>query len=165
MISVGNKAATKIYGLLLAPGGVNTIIAALSQAANVSLPAIPDKHFFLENVSSELAEKAGTARYTAVYIYCEKITNLLTEKFRTFSGHVQLAMEVRFSQDRLEGMDQRLQLYVDALSQALTKSRGDWGLGLYYSGGYEATFSAVKHGGRNFIKVAKVVFRVDASVD
>jgi hypothetical protein len=74
-------------------------------------------------------------------------------------------MEVRFSQDRLEGMDQRLQLYVDALSQTLTKSRGDWGLGLYYSGGYEATFSAVKHGGRNFIKVAKVVFRVDASVD
>ena len=37
-------------------------------------------------------------------MYCEKIVNDLTEKFRTFSGTVQMAIELRHSQDRLEGL-------------------------------------------------------------
>ena len=165
MFSVGNRAATKAFQLLMAPGGLNTIVTALSQAANISLPLISEKHFFLENVSSELAEKTLEAKYTAVYIYCEKVVNLLREKFRSFSGNIQLAIEVRLSQDRLEGMEQRLELYVDAITHSLNQSRGDWGQGLFYAGSYEAAFGPSKRGGRNFIKVAKIVFHVDASID
>jgi len=165
MIALVDRASAKVFEVLIAPGGINTTIAAVSQAANISLPALSESHFFFDNVSSELAEKTGEAKYTGVYIYCEKVANLLTEKFRRFSGHLQMSMEVRLSQDRLKGMDQRLQLYVDALSQTLTQSRGDWGQGLYYSGGYEATFGATKHGGKNFLKIAKIGFRIDASVD
>jgi hypothetical protein len=39
-----------------------------------------------------------------VNVYCEKIVNDLKEKFQTFSGRVQMAIELRQSQDRLEGI-------------------------------------------------------------
>ena len=62
-------------------------------------------------------------------------------------------------------MDATLRIYTDAVGQILNQNRGDWGTGLFYGGGYEATFAAVKHGGRNFIQIAKVTFEVDASVN
>ena len=57
------------------------------------------------------------------------------------------------------------QLYTDAISQTLNQNRGDWGHGLFYAGGYEVSFGPVKHGGRNFIKSAKISLDLDASVD
>jgi hypothetical protein len=34
---------------------------------------------------------------------------------------------------------------------------------MYYSGGYEVTLGAVKHGGRNFIQAAKITFEIGVS--
>ena len=76
-----------------------------------------------------------------------------------------MEIDVRVSQDRVEGIDRTSQLYTDAVTQILDQNRGDWGQGLFYAGGYEILFSAVKHGGRNFIKSATVSFKVNASVD
>jgi hypothetical protein len=76
-----------------------------------------------------------------------------------------MAIEVRVSQDRLEGIDRITQLYTDALTQTLNQNRGDWGQGLFYSGTFEIFFGTVKHGGSNFLKIAKVSLEVDASVD
>lgn len=151
--------------VLTAPSGLNSSIASLAETEAVTLSPIPDKHLFTENVASDLAERTGDAKYTAVYVYCEKIANALKEKFRTFSGSLQLVIDVRVSQDRLEGIDQKSQLYTDAIVQVLNQNRGDWGQGLFYSGGYEVVFGPVKHGGLNFLKSAKVTFRVDASID
>jgi hypothetical protein len=76
-----------------------------------------------------------------------------------------MEIDVRVSQDRLEGIDGTSQLYTDAVTQILNQNRGDWGQGLFYAGGYEISFGPVKHGGRNFIKSATVSFQVNASVD
>ena len=57
-----------------------------------------------QNVAADLAERAMGVQYPAVNVYCEKIVNDLREKFRTFSGTAQMAIELRHSQDRLEGM-------------------------------------------------------------
>jgi len=165
VISIGNRATSKIVGVLSAPTGLNTNIAALAQAENVSLAPISDQHVFTDNVTIDLAEKAGEAKYTAIYVYCDKITNSLKEKFRSFSGSIQLTVEIRTSQDRLEGIDRKSQLYTDAVAQVLNENRGDWGQGLFYSGGYEVAFGAVKHGGRNFVKSNKITLLVDASID
>ena len=54
---------------------------------------------------------------------------LLTEKFRTFSGKVRTVAEVRVSQDRIEGIEEQLRLYVDAVTQVLDANRGSWGQG------------------------------------
>jgi hypothetical protein len=96
-------------------------------------------------------------------VYCEQIVNQMTEKFRTFSGTVQMTVEIRHSQDRLEGLQAGLDLYVDAMTAVLDTSRGDWGDGAFYGGGYKVAFSAVKQGGKNFIQVAKIIFEIGVS--
>ena len=78
-------------------------------------------------------------------------------------GKAVMAIEVRVSQDRLDGIEEQAQMYLDAVTQVLDQNRGDWGEGMYYAGGYEATFAPVKHGGRNFIQSAKVTFEVAVS--
>ena len=165
MVSIANRATVKLQQLLSAPSGLNSSIAVLEQAESVTMLPIPATQLFTDNVSSDVAEKSVETKYTAVYIYCEKIVNTLKEKFRSFSGSLGMAIDVRVSQDRLDGIDRISQLYTDAVTQTLDQSRGDWGQGLFYSGIYEISFGPVKHGGRNFIKTAKISFEVDASVD
>src|SRR5207245_4283644 len=84
VISLANTAATKILAALTAPTGLNSGIAALAQTANVSLGPISNAQLFTGQISSDIAEKAGDVKYTAVYVYCDKITNTLKEKFRSF---------------------------------------------------------------------------------
>lgn len=117
------------------------------------------------NVAAETAERALGVKYPVVNVYCEKITNGLREKFRSFSGTVQMAIEVRHSQDRLDGLQDRLEAVVDAAMGMLKTARGDWGDGMFFGGTYEVTFGAVKQGGRNFIQVAKVTFEIGVSKD
>ena len=165
MLSLAGTATSKLQGLLSAPSGLNTNLAILAQADSVLASPILPKQLVTENVSYEIAEKSLDQKYTAVYIYCDTITNTLTEKFRSFSGTLEMTIDVRVSQDRLEGIDQACQLYTAAVTQTLNQNRGDWGQGLFYAGRYEVSFGAVKHGGRNFIKSAKISVQLDASID
>jgi hypothetical protein len=102
-------------------------------------------------------------QYPAVNVYCEKIVNGLKEKFRTFSGDVLTTVELRYSQDRLDGLQDALENYADAIMQVLNANRGDWGSGMFYSGEYQVVFAAVKHGGKNFLQVAKISFEIGVS--
>jgi hypothetical protein len=113
-----------------------------------------------QNAAADIVERAGAARYPVVSVYCEKVVNDLREKFRRFSGRAQIAIEVRHSQDRLDGMEDTLEQQTDAITQALGDSRGDWGDGMYYAGAYEVTFGRVARGGKNFTQVAKVTFEI-----
>jgi hypothetical protein len=163
MARAADAATRKIMRLLTATPGVNTNLEVLAELEQVTLPAITDKQIATQNMAADVAERSADVKYPVVHVYCEKIANTLREKFRTFSGEAHMAIEVRLSQDRLDGLDRKLQLYVDAVTQVLDKSRGDWGRGLFYGGGYEAVFGPVKHGGRNFIQIAKITFEVGAS--
>jgi len=127
--------------------------------------ALGDAQVRKQNVAAELAERSGAVRYPVVLVYCEKIVNSMVEKFRTFSGALQMAIEVRQSSDRLEGLEDRVEATADAVTQILSASRGDWGDGMYYSGGYQVAFGPVKQGGKNFIQVAKVTFEIGASIN
>ena len=100
-----------------------------------------------------------------MHVYCEKVVNRLTEKFRRFSGAVHLAIELRHSQDRLEGIEETLELYVASATQVLQAGRGDWGDGMFYGGEYEVSYGAVKRGGRNFIQAAKITFEIGVSTN
>lgn len=162
--SISASATSKLVQLLTAPAGLNAAISAMAQETAISLQPVAARQFFTNNVSSDIAEKSEEVKYTAVYIYCEKIANTLTEKFRSFSGHLQMVVEVRVSQDRLDGVEQSAQLYTESVTQTLNQLRGDWGQGLFYAGTYDVAFGAVKHGGKNFIKTVKVTFPVEATV-
>src|ERR1700681_2244330 len=94
----------------------------------------------------------------ALRVYADRVQNLLTEKFRNFSGKVRTVAEVRASQDRIEGLEEKVRLYVDAVTQVLDANRGPWGQGMFFTGGYEVKFEPVQYGGKNVLQVAKVIF-------
>ena len=163
MAWVGTTVTVQVVQLLTSPQGMNACVATLAQAASQSASPLGANQIAAQHVASDLAERATEVIYPAVAVYCEQVVNQLKEKFRTFSGYAEMAIEVRVSQDRLEGIESQTDLYLDAVTQVLDQNRGDWGEGMYYAGGYKADFSAVKHGGRNFIQVARVTFNVGVS--
>jgi hypothetical protein len=115
------------------------------------------------NASVEISEKTGYVHYPAVLVYCDKFSNTLKEKFRQFSGKAHVVVEIRYSQDVLIGMEMNSAVYVDAVCQLLDSSRGDWGSGYFYSGGYDVSYEPVGRGGKNFLQRAKVGFEVEVS--
>jgi len=158
----GQLAATLLGKLRSAQDGVNIRVGAIESAdSSESAPGI--RHIAALNAGVEISEKAGNAQYPSLTVYCDKLTNSLTEKFRQFSGKAHMVVEVRNSQDRLEGLDAGTQLYVDAVCAMLDDSRGDWGGGAYYSGGYGVSYEPAARGGRNFLQRAKVGFDVEVS--
>ena len=165
MANAGKRAVGKVLQMLETPAGLSENLAAVSELEGIELPEITLKQVFLHNVAQELVERSVDLHYPTLHLYCEKVSNTLREKFRTFSGSAQIALEVRVSHDRLDGLDQKLQVYVDAVTRILDQNRGDWGSGMFYTGGYEAIFEAVKRGGKNFIQTGKIRFEVLVSVD
>ncbi len=163
MASAGSRAEAKLLEILGAPTGLNATLAEVSEAESTPLNGIPVDQMVRQNIAADLIEKSAGTNYPVVQIYCEKLSNTLKEKFRRFSGRAHMVVEVRISQDRLGGLERRLQLYADGVMQLLDRRRGDWGGGLYYTGGYEALFGAVKRGGRNLIQTAKISFDVEVS--
>lgn len=166
MAQVGSQVTARARQLLVEPdSGLSAAMAALAELEGIHMAAMPDDHIRAQNVAPEIAEKSTAAKYPAVHVYCEKLSNQLREKFRAFSGKARLVMEARISQDRLEGIEQKSQLMIDAITDLLDANRGDWGQGMFYTGGYEVQYGPVKHGGRNFLQLTKVIFEVDVSLN
>lgn len=164
MTAVSSKVTKKALGMLRAETGLAFAAAETAAREGVELTPVEAWQVRAQNASAEIVEKSVGGKYPSFQVYCEKVENLLTEKFRTFAGRCRMAVEVRVSQDRLEGIEESLGLYVDAVTQVLDTHRGDWGEGVYYAGGYEASFGGVKHGGKNFLQAGKVSFAVEVSV-
>jgi len=160
---LGSALSGQIIQLITAPAGANAALAALSAAD--SAPALAAAQIRAQNVAADLMERGEAVSYPSVNVYCEKLVNALTEKSRSFSGTARMVVEVRHSHDRLEGLQNALELYTDAVTAALGASRGDWGNGMFYAGGYEVSFTAAKHGGRNFIQTAKIALEIGVSIN
>ena len=165
MANAGTLTTSRFLHFLETPSGLSENLAALSERAGLTLPAIGKKQILTQNVAQALVERSLEVKYPTLLLYCERITNDLREKFRTFSGKAHLAVEVRVSQDRLEGLENLLGIHVDAVTRVLDQNRGDWGDGMFYTGGYEAVFGEMAHGGRNFIQTGKIRFEVAVSID
>lgn len=166
MPQIGSISTMKSMAVLVASGvGVPDTVDSMSAQQDATFPGISAQQIISQNVASELSDRSNASKYPLVYVYCSKIVNQLREKFRTFSGNAQMVAEVRVSQDRIDDMESHLQFYADAIMQVLDRNRGDWADGVFYGGGYEVAFTAVKHGGRNFIQTAKVTFVLEISTD
>lgn len=142
--------------------GVNARVGAI-ETFDTRVATIDIRSVVAQNVTVDVGEKAGNTHYPALLVYCDKMQNTLKEKFREFSGKARMVVEVRHSQDKLDGMEQHLQVYVDAVCALLDDSRGDWGCGSFYAGGYEVNYEPVARGGKNFLQRAKVSFDVEVS--
>ena len=161
MTGICSSVTTKVLELL--HGTDNGLRLNRLAAATGAKAALSPQSIVVTNSSPELIEKTARARYPSVSIYCDKFTNSLHEKFRTVSGTVHITVEVRHSQDRLEQMEAGLHGLADAVCAVLDQSRGDWGAGSFYGGGYEAVFAPVKAGGLGYLQIGKIGFEVEVS--
>lgn len=142
--------------------GVNARVGATAlNEAGIPTPGV--RAIAALNASVDISEKTARMQYPALLVYCDKFSNTLKEKFRTFSGKAHTVIEIRHSQDILDGLETNLETYVDAVCAVLDASRGDWGSGLFYGGGYEVSYEPVARGGSNFLQRAKVGFDVEVS--
>ena len=162
--TIGSLITGQVIQRITGTSGVNSGLAgAVTLAGGASVNPLSAAQVVAQNVAPNIADQSNPTQYPAISVYCEKIVNNLAEKFRTFSGSVQVAIEVRHSQDQLSGLQGALETYADAVMQVLNANRGDWGNGMFYSGGYEVSFAAVKHGGKNFIQTAKIALEIGVS--
>lgn len=163
MLQIAGWSTQKVMGVLAADDGLPAAVEALVEQQGLALAPIAPQQIIAQNVAADISEHSTTSKYPLVYVYCSKVVNELREKFRTFSGDAQMVVETRVSEDRLDQIETNLQAYVDAITQVLDNSRGDWGDGVVFDGGYEVTFGGVKHGGRNFLQIAKISFTLEIS--
>ena len=163
--TISSLSTAKTVQRLAGTTGANAMLATLTANNPPGGAAAAIYQITAQNVAADLAERSTTVRYPALNVYCEKIVNDLTEKFQTFSGRVVMAIEIRHSQDGIEGLESAVEGYVDAVMQVLDANRGDWSDGMYYAGGYQVSFGPVKHGGKNFIQIAKVSFEIVVGVN
>ncbi|MDQ2944592.1 MAG: hypothetical protein M3Y27_01375 [Acidobacteriota bacterium] len=164
MVLIASLATEKLRSILAGDEGVRATLSIVDDLEGVSLVPFQGGQVIAQNASPDLTEHSSGSKYPILYVYCSKLLNILREKFRTFSGEAQMIVEVRVSQDRLDDLETRVQMYVDAVIQVLDQNRGDWGDGVFYGGTYEVIYGAAKHGGRNFIQIAKISFAVEISV-
>jgi hypothetical protein len=158
----GTLTATMVSRLTSASSGVNVRVGAIETAdPSLNVPGI--RSILALNASVDVSEKAGHAHYPALLVYCDKLSNTLKEKYRQFSGKARMVVEVRHSQDHLHGLEASLEVYVDAVCALLDDSRGDWGTGAFYGGGYDVSYESVTRGGKNVLQRAKVGFDVEVS--
>ncbi len=106
---------------------------------------------------ADMEEKSRTLKYPRFSLAVERIQNGRDERFRKFSGTLKVAIEVRVSRDRIEGITESLYWYVDALRDVIERKAGCLGEGLVLTGEYEVLVDGVKKGGLNFLQSAKVV--------
>lgn len=161
MALVASQIANKAKDLLAA--NIASAGAQVVSASGITMSSLSAGQVVTGNVPNELAEKSAGARYPLFRVSCARVTNAQREKFRTFSGEAEMVIETAVTQDRLENIEDQLHACVEAVTSVLETSRGDWGSGAIYNGGYEVTFGPVKHGGKNFLQCARVSFIVDVS--
>ncbi len=155
-----STAVTKYLLTLLSSPYADLVTADGSSGDSV---LIAFKTISIQNAAPDVIEKTGTAKYPSILIYCEKLSNTLKSKFCTFSGSGRFCIELRSSHDRVESLENMTLAYADYICGVLDQSRGNWGDGAYYPGGYDVIYGPVKTGGSRFIQTAKILVEVNIS--
>ena len=163
MAGVSGSLTSIVGSMLTSPTDGASVRIGAMVADDERLESIGVRSIVAMNASVDISEKTGYVKYPVMLVYCDKVANTLKEKFRRFSGTAHVVIEARYSQDKLSDLQANAEVYADAVCALLDDSRGDWGSGFFYPGGYEVSYGQVVRGGNNFLQVAKVGFDVEVS--
>jgi len=150
------EAVTKFRELLEADDGLAGSMESLKESYGAEAASGVGVAVRFLRAPAGLEEKAASLKYPLFHVYCDRIETERNERFRSFSGRMRLVAEVRMSQDRLDGLAERLQFYVDAVRDVVERQSGCVGGAFYLDGNYEVTIEPVKKGGLNFTQTARV---------
>lgn len=150
----------RVAALLNGAGGLAESLERLRAVYGQESPRLEPTNVRVLKAGVEITDKALGAKYPDIRVYCERIRSRATETLRRFSGEMQIVIEARVSQDRLEGITEKLEYYCDAIRDALERRVGCLGPGLYLSSEYEMVIEPVQKGGAHFVQTAKLTCHV-----
>jgi hypothetical protein len=150
---IHSRAVNALLTLLQGEAGLGS--PASRTGIPLDLPTAVVNPQVMAQVPAELSEDASVS-YPVIHVYCERVTNQLTEKFSTFSGLVDIVIELRVSDDSPERIGQVTAREIEAVLRLLHLNRGQWADGVYFSGKYEVHFSPVRRGGTSLLQVSRV---------
>ncbi|MFL6463805.1 MAG: hypothetical protein ACJ73N_05280 [Bryobacteraceae bacterium] len=101
--------------------------------------------------------------YPRVCLYTSGVKNTQMEKFRSLSGSLTAVADVWASGNLVGDTDQWIHFYVEAITNILRKSVGDWGDGIFFPGVYDVQFQPPKVGGLGFAQIARISFNLNVS--
>ncbi|MBV8812518.1 MAG: hypothetical protein JO033_27925, partial [Acidobacteriaceae bacterium] len=90
--------------------------------------------------------------------------NTQVEKFRSFSGTIEVFSDIWASGDFATQTDEWIHYYIEAVTTILRANTGNWGDGIFFSGRYQVKLQPPKVGGLGFVEVATVTCILDASI-
>lgn len=149
------RAIGRFRELLLGEAGLRQSVTTMRPGIEPFWPTDATHLIGRIHAPAELKERGGYAN-PSFEIYVERIQNRLEEKFRRFSGAVEIVTEITVSQDRIDGLASELQFYADAVTDVVERHRGSLGEGMTLSGTYEVKFEPVRKGGLNYQQIARV---------
>lgn len=163
MLPLTILAAQKVSELLTNGNALEQQINAVAATSNLTLPAITSRGVVLSSASAEICDKDFQLTYPRICLYSTAVKNTHIEKFRSLSGTVSVTAEVWASANLLQDTDQWIHFYVEAMTNILRQSIGDWGDGIFFSGVYDVQFQPPKVGGFGYVESAKVTCSVNVS--
>jgi hypothetical protein len=101
--------------------------------------------------------------YPRVCLYTAGIKNTQMEKFRSLSGSLTAVTDVWASGNLIGDIDRWIHFYVEAITNILQRSIGDWGDGIFFPGVYDVQFQPPKVGGLGFVQAARISFNLNVS--
>lgn len=152
-----SHALTCLRDLLTGAEGLGTSLDELRESYPVPLTEWSGTPVDIVRAPAEMDERARTIKYPRIALSVERIENGRAERFNRFAGTLKAAIEIRVSQDRLEGLAESLYWYVDALRDVIERKAGCLADGLVLTGEYEVQVEPAKKGGLNYQQTAKVV--------
>lgn len=137
--------------------GLAASLNALRASYPIPLAEVQGIPIEVVRAAAEMDEKARGVKYPRIAISADRIENGREERFRRFAGTLKAAIEIRVSQDRLDGLAESLYWHVDALRDVLERKAGCLDEGLVLTGEYEVLIEGAKKGGLNFLQTARFI--------
>ena len=163
MLPLTLLAAEKLSALLVNGNALSIQISAIANSSNQTVPSIPSSQIVLSSATPDIGDKNLQFTYPRVCLYSIGLKNTHIEKFRSLSGTVSVIADIWVSANLLQDADNWSHFYVEALTNILRLSIGDWGDGVFFSGAYDVQFQPAKAGGFGFVELAKVTCNVNVS--
>lgn len=162
MTSIAMESAARAATLLREETGAPARYSMIGELNGIDVPELVSDRIVAQYPPSDYG---FPEQYPAVYVYCDRVTNRMTEKGRRFSGTARLVIECRISQDRADGLEARVRALAEAVARTIEAGRGQWSDEMFQSGAYEIQYGPAKRGGKNLAQSAKVTLDVDVSGD
>lgn len=163
MLPLTMLAAQKVSELLTEGAALQQEIATLSNACGISIPALNSSQVLLSSAPQNIGDKDIQLTYPRLCIHSSGLKNNQLEKFKSLSGSLAMSADIWVSGNFITDIDRWTHFYVEAATNLLRKSIGDWGDGVFFPGLYEVQFQSPTTGGLGFVQMVRITFNLNVS--